>query len=122
MAHHVDLKAIENYIRTKQYPEEIRDKGQKANFRRATKKFSLQNGIFCKDGRMVITETGAQRQIISDLHQGIGEDIKAVALAAHYGRSSTYQKVIDRFYGVKNNQRCRRALKTSSTVFLCRAK
>ena len=98
MAHHVDLKAIENYIRTKQYPEEIRDKGQKANFRRATKNFSLQNGIFCKDGRMVITETGAQRQIISDLHQGIGEDIKAVALAAHYGRSSTYQKVIDRFY------------------------
>ena len=47
---------------------------------------------------MVITEPVQHRQIINMVHQGIGDDVKAVALAAHYGRSSTYQKVADRFY------------------------
>ena len=97
---HIDLKLIENYVRYRQYPEEIRGKkGKKANLRRASKKFSILNGIFTyKGARMVIIEKVNQQQIISDVHQGLGEELKATALAAHFGRIATYDKIIERFY------------------------
>ena len=70
---------------------------------------------------MLITEADQQRQIINMVHQGIEDDVKAVALAAHYGRSSTYQKVADRFYWYtiyddmdKYHKKCLRCQKQSS--------
>ena len=52
------------------------------------------------------------------MHQGLGENVKAVTLAVHYGRSATYEKVTDRFYWytiyddvdnfVKNCLRCQK--------------
>ena len=54
---HVDLNAIENYIRNKTYPEKIKDKGQKANFRKSCKYFSIVDGhLTYKEKRRVIFE------------------------------------------------------------------
>ena len=44
MTKQVDLNSIENYIRNKTYPEKIKDKGQKANFRNSCKYFSIVDG------------------------------------------------------------------------------
>ena len=41
---HMDLNSIENYIRNKTYPEKLKDKGRKANFRKACKKFTIADG------------------------------------------------------------------------------
>ena len=39
MATHVDLKAVEEFLRNKTYPKGIlKDKGKKSNFRKACKK------------------------------------------------------------------------------------
>ena len=45
MATHVDLKAVEEFLRNKTYPKGIlKDKGKKSNFRKACKNFSIANG------------------------------------------------------------------------------
>ena len=38
------------------------------------------------------------QQIISDVHQGIGDNCKAKAMASHRGQDSTYQKCSERFF------------------------
>ena len=53
---HYDLRKIETYIRTQEYPADVDTKGKKANYRRAAKKFNVVNGLFCKDDRIVIIE------------------------------------------------------------------
>ena len=40
---HVDLTLVENYLRNQKFPDGISTKGDKANFRRACKKFSVAN-------------------------------------------------------------------------------
>ena len=52
MAHHVDLSAIQNYVRNKCYPAEISGKkGDKANFRRDSHNFSVTDGQFSYNGK-----------------------------------------------------------------------
>ena len=54
---HFELKHIETHVRTKElkeYPSEIKDWGQKSNFRRACKKFSIVNGEFAYDNKRVV--------------------------------------------------------------------
>ena len=42
---HVDLKAVEEFLRNKTYPKSIlKDKGKESSFRKACKKFSSVNG------------------------------------------------------------------------------
>ena len=54
---HVDLNSIENYIRNKTYPQKLKDKGRKANFRKACKKFTFADGhLTYKGKRRVIFE------------------------------------------------------------------
>ena len=48
---HVDLNSIENYIRNKTYPEQLKDKGRKANFRKACKKFTIADGHLTYKGK-----------------------------------------------------------------------
>ena len=95
MAHHVDLETIENYVRNKCYPAEISGKkGDKANFRRACRKFSVINGQFIYKGkRAVITSRERQHLIIHDVHVGLGDDPNAKAMASHRDH-----KIAERFY------------------------
>ena len=47
---------------------------------------------------MVITEKEKRIEIIGDIHKGAGENVRARALSSHFGRNSTYEKVVKRFY------------------------
>ena len=47
---------VENYLR-QQFPDSISTKGDEANFRRASKKFSVANGqLMYKGNRLVVTD------------------------------------------------------------------
>lgn len=97
---HVDLKKIESFLRSKSYPQEIsKDKGKKANFRKSCKNFKIVDGhLSYKEKRRVIFDNDRKKIIIHDIHEGLGDNPKAKALAAHRGRESTYQKLAERFY------------------------
>lgn len=96
---HVDLNFIESFLRHKTYPEYVEDKGQKRNFRKACKHFSIVDGHLTYNGsRRVIFENDRKQSIIHDVHEGINETPEAIALSGHRGRESTYQKISKRFY------------------------
>ena len=95
---HVKLQDIENYIRNGQYPAHIK-KGDKSNFRKSSKHFSIVDGhLTFKGTRRVIFENERKQAIIHDVHEGINETVESVAMSGHRGRDSTYQKVSERFY------------------------
>ena len=96
---HVDLILVENYLRHQKFPDGISTKGDKANFRRACKKFSVANGQLMYNGKiLVVTDKQRRIDIIHDVHQGLGNNVKAVAVSLHLGRTSTYQKASSHFY------------------------
>ena len=76
--HHVNLKAVEEFLRRKIYSKEIaKDKGKKANFRRTCKNFSIKDGeLFYKKSRKVIFDEQQKIEIAHDIHEGIGENAK----------------------------------------------
>ena len=100
MATHVDLKAVEEFLRNKTYPKDIlKDKGKKFNFRKACQNFSIANGdLMYKEKRRVVFEVERKTAVIHDVHERIEDDSMAKALAAHRGRESTYQKISERFF------------------------
>ena len=96
---HVDLTLVENYLRHQKFPDGISTKGDKANFRRACKKFSVASDqLMYKGKRLVVTDKRRRIDIIHDVHQGLGNNIKAFAMSSHLGKTSTYQNVSSRFY------------------------
>ena len=70
-------------MRNQKFLDGISTKVDKANFRRACKKFSV------KQRRI---------DIIHNVRQGLDNNVKTVATSSHLGRTSTYQKVSSRFY------------------------
>ena len=99
MTKHVDLNSIENYIRSKTYPEKIKYKGQKANFRKSCKYLSIADGhLTYKEKRRVFFENNRKQNIIHDVHEGINDNPEPLALSGRRGRESTYQNVSARFY------------------------
>ena len=100
MAKHADLKAVEEFLRNKTYPKGIlKGKRKKSNFRKACKNVSIVNGdLMYKEKRRVVFEIERRTVIIHDVHEGIGDNSMAKALAAHRGRESTYQKISERFF------------------------
>ena len=100
MATQVDLKAVEEFLRNKTYPKGIlKDKGKKYNFRKACRNFSIVNGdLMDKEKRRVVFEVERRTAIIHDVHEGIGDNSMAKALAAHRGLQSTYQNISQRFF------------------------
>ena len=96
----MDLKAVEEFLRNKTYPKgALKDKGKKSNFRKACKNFSIVNGdLMYKEKRRVEFEVERRTAIIHDLHEGIGDNSMAKALAVHRGHESTYQKISERFF------------------------
>ena len=90
---------MENYLRHQKFPYGISAKGDNVNFRRACKNFSVANGqLMYKGNRLVVTDKQRRIDIIHDVHQGLGNNVKAVALSSHLGKTSNYQKVLSRFY------------------------
>ena len=78
---HVPLENIERYLREGTYPGTVTTKGGMANFRRASKKFELLNGMFTYQGtRMVIVDTKSRIDFIRDIHKGSDDDVKARAI------------------------------------------
>ena len=128
---HVDLNSIESYIRNKTYPEKLKDKGHKASFRKACKKFTIADGhLTYKGKRRVIFEESRKQSIIHDVHEGIRDSSEAVALSGHRGHESTYQKISEDFTGmvwsmtlkitlkhVRNANTKERFLKKSALIF-----
>ena len=96
----MDLKAAEEFLRNKTYPKGIlNDKGKISNFRKACKNLSIVNGdLMYKEKRRVVFEVERRTAIIHDVHEGIGDNSMAKALAAHRGREFTYQKISERFF------------------------
>ena len=82
------------------------DKGEKANFRKACKPFSVINGqLVYKMNRLVISSEKKQQEIIHDIHVGLGDAPQAKALSSHRGRDATYDKIKERFFwqGIKTD-------------------
>ena len=79
-----------------------------------------------KKSRLVIKSKDEQRQIIDDIHKGLGENPKAKAMASHRGRDTTYQKVSERFFWysifadvseyVRKCEECQRHGKLQNTI------
>ena len=91
---HVSFDGIETYLH-----RNMGDKGKKANFRKACQPFlMLQGQLMCNNTRLVIFSTERQHTIISDVHNVLGHDSKAKAMASHCGRVSVIQKISNRFF------------------------
>ena len=54
--------------------------------------------LIYKEKRRVVFEVERRTMIIHNVHEGIGDNSMAKALAAHRGRESTYQKISERFF------------------------
>ena len=119
---HVDLNSIENYIRNKTYPEKLKDKGRKANFRKACKKFTIAYGhLTYKGKRRMIFEESRKQSIINDVHEGISDSPEAVALRKKYQKdftgivwSMTFRITLKH---VRNANTKERFLKKSALIF-----
>ena len=53
-----------------------------------------------KEKRRVVFEVERRTAIIHDVHEGIGDNSMAKALAAHHGCESTYKKFLNDFSGM----------------------
>ena len=81
MSKHVDLKSIENYVRNNKYPDLMKEKGLKRNFRKACVHFSLVDGhLTYKSKRRVIYENERKQNIIHDVHEGINENAEGLLI------------------------------------------
>ena len=74
----------------KYYPEDIsNDKGKKANFRKSCKNFKIVDGHLTYTGKWkVIFDKDRKRITIDDVHEGLGDDLKAKVLAACRGHET----------------------------------
>ena len=119
---HYDLKEIQNYCTTKTFPKRLTRRGEKANFRQTTKRFSIKNGqLYYKESRLVIADKDRQVDIIHDIHEGSGNTSHSKAMSGHLGRIPTYEKSAARFfwYGIYNDvadciEKCDRCQRQSS--------
>ena len=72
------------------YPEDIsNDKGKKGNFRNSCKNFKIVDGHLTYKGKWrVIFENDGERITIDDVHEGLGDDLKAKVLATYRGHET----------------------------------
>ena len=74
---HFPLEDISNYVRLKEYPESVKEKNEQSNFRRACKKIYMDNGQLVKNNKVVVFDAAQRRQMIKDVHEGLGESSHA---------------------------------------------
>ena len=62
---HVDLRKIENIVRSKCHPEDIlKDKGKKANFRKSCKNFKIVDGHLTYKGKIRVMFNNDRKLLI----------------------------------------------------------
>ena len=98
---HYELQEIYDFIRSNQYPIGMKDWGKRSNFKRAAKSFSITNGTFVKDNRVVIMDRNRQIEIVKDIHEGLGDSSTEKALASHYGSDATHDNKPIVFSGIQ---------------------
>ena len=60
---HVDLRKIENFVRSKYYPEDIsKDEGKKASFRKTCTNFKIVDGHLPYKGKKRVTFNNDERE------------------------------------------------------------
>ena len=96
---HYYLSDIEMYLRFKEYPKGLIP-ANRSNFRRGCKKFSIRNGEFLYDDKrlVIITDKIRQREIVKDIHEGVGTSSHSKATASHKGRDVTLSTITERFF------------------------
>ena len=91
MSKHVDLKSIENYVRNNKYPDLMKEKGLKRNFRKACAHFSLV------DGHLEVAQLKAfETSLVTRIGKQLGyllrrKSIVGSSLVASFGRESRKQ-------------------------------
>lgn len=66
---------------------------------RVCKNFDIiGENLMYKGSRLVIKSAEDTQQIISDIHQGTGNNCKAKSMASHRGRDTTYQEFQKDFF------------------------
>ena len=84
---HYDFKEIEIYCGIT-FPKRLAVKGEKANFRRTAKQFSIKNGqLYYKESRTIIADKDRHVNVIYDIDEGSGETSHSKAMSAHLGRT-----------------------------------
>jgi len=82
------------------YPGYVLTKNEKANFRRQSKAFTLQNGIllYKKTFSKVVFDLKERMDILRMVHRGTDNSCEATALSSHRGRDATLRLLKTRFY------------------------
>lgn len=99
---HTDFKVISDFLAFHKYPNGF-DKGEKANLRKACKKFTIHEGqlIFRgrgKAGRRVIVDPNERIEIIQHIHAGSTSNVRSKALSGHFGRDNVLEKLRSRYF------------------------
>ena len=83
----VDLRKKANIVRSKCYTEDIlKNNGKKSNLKKILFRIKIVHRLLIlKEKRRIIFENDRKRVIIHDIHEGLGENPKAKALATHRG-------------------------------------
>ena len=69
---------MENYLRHQNFPDGISKKGDETNLGRVCKTFSVANGqLMYKGNRLMVTGKERKIDIIHDVHQLLGNNVKA---------------------------------------------
>ena len=84
---HVDMRKKENIVRSKCFTKDIlKNNGKKSNLKKILFRVKIVHRLLIlKEKRRIIFENDRKRVIIHDIHEGLGENPKAKALAAHRG-------------------------------------
>ena len=106
-SNHYAFQDIFTFISRQAYPDGIRDKGKKANFRRACKPFCIvDNKLYYnrkqKNGEplkvQVLWNEQEVKCVLQEIHEGFGETQESKSLRAHHGIAATISLVSKRFY------------------------
>jgi len=94
------LNAVRSFLLGHGYPGYVLTKNEKANFRRQSKAFTIQNGIllYKKTGSKVILDLKERLDILQMVHRGTDDSCEATALSSHRGRDATLCLLKTRFY------------------------
>lgn len=97
----VNLHEVHMYLCGQGYPLYMKHKNVKANFRRQSKSFYINdNGtlFYKKTSNVVIFDIEERRNIIKMIHEGTDESEESIALSSHRGRDAVFRLMNKRCY------------------------
>ncbi|XP_047125528.1 gypsy retrotransposon integrase-like protein 1 [Hydra vulgaris] len=99
---HSRFADIFSYLKYQIHPKEVLNKGDKANFRRQTKPFIVDNNelyhLNKAPKRKVIWSRDEQQNIIKFVHEGNDVSVESKALSGHTGINNTTYHIQSRFF------------------------